>query len=1033
MLVLNDTSSTAVNPVVVGNLTIGGSSSSGNGVGVLAAAANQFGSSSVVTFYNGNSNAQDLTIHANQTLAGLNGAGGGGVVQIGANTDGTNYGNVTLTLDGSGNYSFGGAIRSYDAGGNSLDALSVVMSGIGTQTLSGSNSFSGGLTILTGTIIGGNANNNSLGSGTITIGNSANTGQSATLDTSNGPNSGSYGETYSNPITVSGNGTDTLGVIGYNSTYTGNISLANNLSIISNNSGGSTLTASGNISGSGNLTLAVMGTNTGSGVKLTGASINNTGTITNNGTGVGTATISGNIGTNVNGVIQNSATSQLILSGSNTYHGNTTISAGTLLFSGDSALPTSATLTVASGATVSLADGTARTSTVGGLTLAGGSTVVLDWNGGAVDQITTAAAATTSGNMEISINPSNSPRGSNLTVLSAASGLSNAHYLLVNNSNYTATISGNDTVVQVSGYNSATDLTNEYWYGGQVSGAANAMAFSNGTSNWSSGAIYSATGLVPGSSTNVIFSTTSGASQESSIVLGASMSVAGVTFNDTTLVTIANDGFTLTVGSGFIAANQNASINEPVVFTGAGELAKAATNATLTLGSVTFTGTSTIGDGSYNGNVSITGPLMGPSGYKLVISGTLNYSGTGGSVTTVQQFGVGDGNPATMNMTAGSLTVNTGSGTYGQFFIGNTNTGVLNVSGGSLTVSGVNCEIGGDVNYGSTGGNGTLTVSGSALVQLTGTASSPITFGYKGATGVLNLNGGTLQTAGSFVKETGNGTINFNGGKLQASGNNVNWIQGVTSKVQSGGAIIDTQGYSVAIAQNLLNGGGTDGGLKKLGAGVLTMTGASTYNGGTTISAGTIRANGSSQSLGTGTVTINNGGTLGGNGSVGNGTNAVTVFGGATITAGQDVITAGKLTTGNETWVAGGKFLDKITNVTAVAGTGYDQVAMGALSLSSLSSSTPFVVALSTLGVTPANFSAASSDSWTIATFTSATGGPTLTGSNTVLATAAPNTAAASSGMFALDTTGFSGTSSARRAVISSWISWEPGAPGACY
>jgi fibronectin-binding autotransporter adhesin len=56
--------------------------------------------------------------------------------------------------------------------------------------------------------------------------------------------------------------------------------------------------------------------------------------------------------------------------------------------------------------------------------------------------------------------------------------------------------------------------------------------------------------------------------------------------------------------------------------------------------------------------------------------------------------------------------------------------------------------------------------------------------------------------------------------------------------VQAGGAVIDTNGYNVAINNNLASGASPDGGLTKKGAGTLTLTGANAYNGGTKIKGG---------------------------------------------------------------------------------------------------------------------------------------------------------------------------------------------------
>jgi fibronectin-binding autotransporter adhesin len=75
-------------------------------------------------------------------------------------------------------------------------------------------------------------------------------------------------------------------------------------------------------------------------------------------------------------------------------------------------------------------------------------------------------------------------------------------------------------------------------------------------------------------------------------------------------------------------------------------------------------------------------------------------------------------------------------------------------------------------------------------------------------------------------------------------------------QISSGTGTINTNGHNATIDQPIIGGGR----LNKGGTGVLTLTGSSTYSGGTTITAGAILAE-SSAALGTGTVTISNGGT----------------------------------------------------------------------------------------------------------------------------------------------------------------------------
>ncbi|OYV83364.1 MAG: hypothetical protein B7X04_04495, partial [Parcubacteria group bacterium 21-54-25] len=135
-------------------------------------------------------------------------------------------------------------------------------------------------------------------------------------------NSGTSALTISGPITVNAAGT----------------TLTN-----ANASGSSLLTVSGGTTGAGNLILD-NNSAIADGITISGASVNNTGTVTNSGTGTGSTLISAVIGANVTGVTQNSATSALTLSGTNTYTGGTTISAGTLHIPGSIAVSTAGNL-----------------------------------------------------------------------------------------------------------------------------------------------------------------------------------------------------------------------------------------------------------------------------------------------------------------------------------------------------------------------------------------------------------------------------------------------------------------------------------------------------------------------------------------------------------------------------------------------------------------------------------------------------------------------------------------------------------------
>ncbi len=233
----------------------------------------------------------------------------------------------TLTI-GEGGITAGGALT---IGGPNNISISSTISGAGsiikitttTLALSGVNTFTGGISLNVGTIIGSN-DVNAFGddANIITIGKSGGT-KAATLDAAGAL-------TFANPITVAADCSGLLSITGSaNATFNGAITLANDLTVAPT---ANSLALSGSISGTGNIIMNGTGS---SDVTLSGASINMAGTITNQGTTTGATTISGVIDSNVTGVTQNSATSQLTLSGNgSSVTGDITITDGTLEISG---------------------------------------------------------------------------------------------------------------------------------------------------------------------------------------------------------------------------------------------------------------------------------------------------------------------------------------------------------------------------------------------------------------------------------------------------------------------------------------------------------------------------------------------------------------------------------------------------------------------------------------------------------------------------------------------------------------------------
>ena len=231
-------------------------------------------------------------------------------------------------------------------GNNAFTAYSGVLSGTGSNfTKTGTGTFAlNTAATLTGNFTVGNGvlsvvgDTNTITAGPVILG-TAGAANTTALTVSNN------GRTFASAISTQGTGgTNTLQAQGGGQgfTFTGGFTLGNNLTLSTFGGSDSITVQTGAIGGTGNLVTNVTTISAGGGggvAGTTGASggtislnsaVNNVGTITNSGNGSSNVTISGAIGSAVLGVIQNSTTSSLVLSGSNVYTGPTTVRAGTL-------------------------------------------------------------------------------------------------------------------------------------------------------------------------------------------------------------------------------------------------------------------------------------------------------------------------------------------------------------------------------------------------------------------------------------------------------------------------------------------------------------------------------------------------------------------------------------------------------------------------------------------------------------------------------------------------------------------------------
>ena len=299
------------------------------------------------------------------------------------------------------------------------------------------------------------------------------------------------------------------------------------------------------------------------------------------------------------------------------------------------------------------------------------------------------------------------------------------------------------------------------------------------------------------------------------------------------------------------------------------------TNGTVNKGAGDQYGSLVIGDANCQGQMIVTGTgTVNVSSWVIYVglyngtgrvyveqNGRVNFTagafediGDGNSQSAVylQDNGVWNGAGAALNVpdwggaTSYVSITNNAQLLCDALYIGKGGVGEVNLWGG--TVKCTYMEIG-------TTGNGTWNQYGGTCSNASSVALTTI---YSGSSATVNLNGGTFNTL-QVTGGVSTSTFNFNGGTLQAgAGASANFMSGLTAaNVLANGAVIDSAGNNITIAQPLLDGGG---GLTKLGSGALTLTGTNTYSGTTLVSAGKLAT--TTATTGTGAYTVADGAEL---------------------------------------------------------------------------------------------------------------------------------------------------------------------------
>jgi len=227
------------------------------------------------------------------------------------------------------------------------------------------------------------------------------------------------------------------------------------------------------------------------------------------------------------------------------------------------------------------------------------------------------------------------------------------------------------------------------------------------------------------------------------------------------------------------------------------------------------------GFGGGTGNTSGSGGGGAGMGGAVFVAGggLLTINGNGATTASTVQAGTGANNGAAFG-SAFFLQTTTLTFGSGNFTIANV-IADQNGSGGSAASNGL----------GGTGGVGGIAKNGTGTLTLTGTNT------YTGGTSVTG--GGLINF--NALANFGSGQITLNGGGLQWASGNTADVSANLAPIGANGATFDTNGNSVTFGNGL---SGT-GGLAKVGAGELFLTGTNTYSGATSVTGDTLRVFGS--------------------------------------------------------------------------------------------------------------------------------------------------------------------------------------------
>ncbi len=804
--------------------------------------------------------------------------GAGTLLTLGA-TSGTGFG---ITVTGTGNSTLAGNLSTGVGGSATFDDDFTGTGNMGNLT----HTFQGNLTVKSGTVIG------TTNTATFGRNNVADTIVLGSASSSNAVNliASGTGATFARSISVTAGATNSAITIGGNNgsnfVFSGPVALGSDLTI--------------NTTSTGNFTFS----NTTSG-------ITGTGKLTNASTGTGQVTISGLITSSVTGIIQDSATSKMVLNnGNNAFTVDLLIKQGTLQGSQGTA-----------GQLTSLGFGSVRLGDT-----AGSASAALELNGTQstfanpiILGTTSGALAIQSANTSTAVNLTGGITGNNSVAFNTGTGTAalNITTGLVNNvgslTNATVTGTGALNISSNIGSNVTSIIQNSSTSVMNLTGAniafTGGITVNAGTLNITGGAT---TGPTPNALTVAgggVLNLQNGVGQQFNLgsgVINLGSGSGTSTFNLELGTTAGNAYDSFASASAAVTANNVVLNLTGITGFGAGNYdlftaASGLSGATFSIGSVSgalggfslglstsdilvrLTSTVYTGDYYWHGgvNTSWTGISGLTTNFTTDLAGTTNANGTPGAANSVI-FSTSAQTASTLTTTLDGpfsikdLTFNNALGT-GPL-------GTINIqagTGGTLTLSGatgITVQTGAPaaINLSAPivlGANQTWTVVDAATVLSSsgGISGSGINLtkagdgtlallGTNTYSGITTVNGGILAGAATNAFSASSahvigasGTLAVNG-FAQAMGS----LEGVAGAIVANGAAsgnvaLTTGGNntSTLFAGNLVNGAAATLGLTKVGTGTLTLSGTNTYTGNTTVSAGALSITGTQTGNGT--------------------------------------------------------------------------------------------------------------------------------------------------------------------------------------